>query len=303
MVDDNEDLRFAVAQTLRFAGHEVTEAFDGKSALASVEGREPDLMVLDLWMPGMSGLEVCTILKSNPFTERIPILMLTAQTDLEHKIQGFQAGADEYLAKPFEPIELKMRVQALLRLVKRESERNPSSGLPGGHAIESEILRRVNVEQPEPFGVIYFDLDHFKPFADTFGFAVADATIAATGPALRRALRRGGAPHDFVGHIGGDDFIAVTSAHSAEIVARAAAEEFFAAVGSIIGEEHMGRRVFQGRDREGNEREFPLACLASSILQVEPEKYQSLNQLGSRAAELKRQAKAQGAGSIVIASL
>jgi diguanylate cyclase (GGDEF)-like protein len=303
VVDDNEDLRYAVAQLLRLSGYEVTEASDGKAALRAVESREPDLMVLDLWMPGMSGLEVCGVLKSNPFTAQIPILMLTAQSDLEHKIQGFQAGADDYLAKPFEPLELRARVQALLRIVRRESERNPSSGLPGGPAIEAEITRRLESADKSPFAVIYFDLDHFKPYADTFGFAVADATISATGEALRHAVSSCGAPGDFAGHIGGDDFIAVTNAEVAQGVAQAAADEFRAVVARILGSETAASGVFQSRDREGRECEFPLASMAAVILTVEPDKYQSLNHLGSRAAELKRQAKLQGAGSLIVADL
>jgi diguanylate cyclase (GGDEF)-like protein len=303
VVDDNEDLRHVVAQVLRLAGHEVVEAPNGKSALLAVEAREPDLIVLDLWMPEMDGLAVCRALKGNPFRARIPILMLTAQSDLEHKVEGFEAGADDYLAKPFEPVELKVRVQSLLRLVQRESDRNPSSGLPGGRAIEAEIARRVGDSAQVPFAVIYFDLDHFKPFADAFGFAVADATIAATGPALHRALMRANVPNDFAGHIGGDDFIAITSIETAETVAQAASEEFYQAVETILGKEAMARGVFAGYDREGCEREFSLASLASIILRVEPQKYQSLMHLGTRAAELKQQAKAQGAGSVVVDDL
>ena len=303
VVDDNDDLRLVVAQLLRLSGYEVRQARDGKSALAAVEEREPDLIVLDLWMPGMDGLAVCRTLKSNPFRARIPILMLTAQSDVEHKVEGFEAGADDYLAKPFEPLELKARVQALLRLVRRESDRNPSSGLPGGRAIEAEITRRVSDAAQEPFAVIYFDLDHFKSFADCFGFAVADATIAAMGPVLHRALTRAGVTDDFAGHIGGDDFIAVTSIEAAETVAQAAGEEFYKAVGALIGEAALSRGVFTGYDRQGREREFPLARLAAVVLPVEPQKYQSLMQLGTRAAELKQQAKSQGAGSIVVDTL
>jgi diguanylate cyclase (GGDEF)-like protein len=303
VVDDNDDLRYVVARLLRLSGHEVREAANGKAALAAIEEREPDLIVLDLWMPEMNGLDVCRALKSNPFRARIPILMLTAQSDLEHKVEGFEAGADDYLAKPFEPAELKVRVQALMRLVQRESDRNPSSGLPGGRAIEVEIARRVSDAGQKPFAVIYFDLDHFKPYADAFGFAVADATIAAAGPALHRALMRAGVPGDFAGHIGGDDFIAVTSLEAAEAVARAAGEEFFNAVGSIVGEAVLSQGVFTGYDREGHVREFPLARLAAMVLCVQPQQYQSLMHLGTRAAELKQKAKAQGAGSIIVDDL
>src|SRR6185437_1241325 len=111
------------------------------SALASIQEREPDLLVLDLIMPGMSGIEVCRAVKRNPFTARIPVLMLTARDDVANKVEAFEAGADDYLAKPFDPRELRARIVALLRIVRREGDRNPTSGLPGGKAIEDEISR------------------------------------------------------------------------------------------------------------------------------------------------------------------
>ena len=111
VVDDNEDMRLMVREVLTSAGHEVQLAPDGLTALAAIQEREPDLLVLDLIMPGMSGIEVCRALKRNPFTARIPVLMLTARGDIDHKLAGFEAGADDYLAKPFEPRELLARMQ------------------------------------------------------------------------------------------------------------------------------------------------------------------------------------------------
>ena len=305
VVDDYDDLRAAVLQLLRVAGHEVAPAGDGPTALESVAVREPDLIVLDLWMPGMSGFEVCRTLKDNPFTSHIPVLMLTAQSDVDHRVQGFEAGADEYLAKPFEPRELLARVAALLRLVQREGQRNPSSGLPGGRAIEAEIGRRLELQQQESaaFCVGYLDLDHFKPFADTFGFATADKVIRGVGPALRRALQSNGAPDDFAGHIGGDDFILITSGERAEAIARAAQAEFRKVVADAIGEEAMERGTFAGRDRDGNAREFPVACLAAIMLLVEPGHWVSFSQVGERAADLKRKAKTQGSGTLIIENI
>jgi DNA-binding response OmpR family regulator len=298
VVDDNDELRQVVSLVLSSAGHETAQASSGHAALKAVAEREPDLIVLDLWMPGLNGLDVCRAIKTNPFTAHIPVLMLTAQSEIDYKVQGFEAGADEYLAKPFDPRELRARVAAL-RLVRREADRNPSSGLPGGRAIESEIARRA--AQNAPFAVIYFDLDHFKAFADTFGFAIADAVISATGPALRRALQNEAS--GFAGHIGGDDFIVVCEAETAETVAREAALQFRAAVAEAVGAQAAARGTFVGRDRNGQEREFPLAGLASVVLLVEPSRYQSLAQLGQRAADLKRQAKAQGAGSLLVERL
>src|SRR5688500_17866097 len=171
-------MRLMVRDLLEASGHEVALAPDGATALVRLREREPDLLILDVSMPGMTGFEVCRAVKENPFTARIPVLMLTGEGDVERKVEGFEAGADDYLAKPFDPRELRARVNALVRLVRREGDRNPTSGLPGGRAIEEELGRRVAAGRP--FAVGYFDIDNFKPFNDVFGFATADAVIRGT---------------------------------------------------------------------------------------------------------------------------
>jgi PleD family two-component response regulator len=297
-VDDSEDMRLMVREVLASAGHEVSLAPDGVSALALIQEREPDLLVLDLVMPGMSGIDVCRAIKRNPFTARIPVLMLTARGDIEHKVASFEAGADDYLAKPFDPRELRARVVALLRLVRREGDRNPTSGLPGGSAIEDEIARRG--AQREPFALCYIDLDNFKPFADTFGFSVADMVIRDMGAAIRSAVGSVGDPRDFVGHIGGDDFIVVATPERAEAIARECATRFVHVAERAVGAEAVRKGSFMGIDREGRAREFPIARLSVAVLQVEPERWISTSHIGALAAEVKRRAKQRGPGTILV---
>ncbi|MGQ0539370.1 MAG: response regulator [Gemmatimonadaceae bacterium] len=317
--DDNEDMRLMLRDLFRASGHEVALAADGDAALKAIGQREPDLVVLDHSMPGLTGIEVCKLVKANPFTARIPVLMLTAQGGTESKIEGYAAGADDYLAKPFDPRELRARVTALLRLVQREGDRNPTSGLPGGRGIDREIIRRI--ERGEAFAVCYLDLDNFKPFADTFGFAIADEIIRGMGEALRAILALGSdqdaverqpngsasadaapaaaSPNgDFVGHIGGDDFIVLCSTERASAIATAAAERCREAFGSVVGAGAMLRGSFRGVDRDGQVREFPLASICAAIVHVRPEVWVNLAHLGVRAADAKRRAKQRGPGTI-----
>jgi PleD family two-component response regulator len=295
--DDNEDMRHMVRDLLESSGHEIGLAADGPSALASVREREPDLLILDLNMPGLSGYDVCREVKRNPGTARVPVLMLTAQSSVEHKLEGFDAGADDYLPKPFDARELRARVAALLRLVRREADRNPTSGLPGGHAIDEELNSRVL--RKETFAVCYIDLDNFKPFADHFGFSVADDVIRDTGAAIRQGVSAVGGGDDFVGHIGGDDFIVVTTPDLADAVAQECAARFRDVVAHAVGEEAMSMGSFTEEDREGILRTMPLACLSAAILTVRPEDWVSSKHLGARAAEVKRRAKHRGPGTIV----
>ena len=253
-VDDEPSISALIRQILRMAGHEVAIASDGFEALKMVGEREPDLIVLDRSMPGMDGIAVCREIKSNPFLSRVPILILTALATVDFKIEGFDAGADDYLVKPFEPRELTARVNSLLRLVSREGDRNPSSGLPGGRAIASEIEARV--ARGECGAVVYVDIDHFKPFADTFGFAAADEVIAQTGKMMGELVAPCG---DFAGHIGGDDFLLVCETSRARALAQSAAEKFTAIVAHAVGPESAARGEFRGIDRQGNPKQFPLA--------------------------------------------
>ena len=300
LADDNEDMRLMLRELFRASGHEVSLAADGVDALTAIAEREPDLVILDHSMPRMSGLEVCRRLKQNPFTARIPVMMLTAQSGIESKVEGFAAGADDYIAKPFDPRELRARVQALLRLVRREGDRNPTSGLPGGRAIEMEILSHV--QKDKTFAVCYLDLDNFKPFADTFGFAIADEVIRGLGAAIRASSAEIAwrPDEDFVGHIGGDDFIVITTPERAGPLMELCERRCREVIQTAVGPDAARTGTYTGVDREGNVRQFPLAGASVAVLYVHPESWVNLAHLGMRAAEVKRRAKQTGAGTVLI---
>ncbi|GAC1513964.1 MAG: hypothetical protein NVS1B4_00520 [Gemmatimonadaceae bacterium] len=300
-VDDNEDMRSMVRDLLLSNGYEVGVAADGPSALAAVSLREPALIILDLNMPGMSGLEVCRQIKKGPLTSRIPVIMLTSRSEMETRVAGFDAGADDYLPKPFDARELRARVAALLRIVRREGDRNPTSGLPGGTAIDDQMARRA--ASGGAFALCYIDVDNFKPFCDTFGFAAADKVIRGTGRALLGVIADAGDLEGFVGHIGGDDFVIVTRPELAESVARKCAARFRDVIGEAVGAKALAEGVFAGIDRDGTPRLFPLACLTVAVIRVEPDRWVSACHVGSVAAEAKRRAREQGSGTIVVAAV
>jgi diguanylate cyclase (GGDEF)-like protein len=300
LADDNEEMRLMLRDLFRSSGHDIALVEDGPSVLTAIQEREPDLVILDHAMPGMNGFEVCRRVKQNPFTARIPVLMLTAQSAVESKVEGFAAGADDYLAKPFDPRELRARVQALLRLVQRESDRNPTSGLPGGRAIDREITSRI--ERGESFAVCYLDLDYFKPFADTFGFAIADEVIRGLGAAMRESASAVGEADtkDFVGHIGGDDFIILTAPARAEAFVNECTRRCRQVIERAVGDDARRAGGFTGVDREGHVRQFPLARVSSAVLLVHPEAWVNLAHLGMRAADVKRRAKQRGPGTMLV---
>jgi PleD family two-component response regulator len=295
LAEDDEPLRRMTSMVLSSAGHQVREAPDGNHALEELRREMPDLVVLDYRMGDPDGFEVCRRIKRDPATAHLPVLILTAQGRIEDRLGGFDAGADDYLAKPFDTRELLARVAALLRLARRGLDRNPTSGLPGGEAIYQELERRRALGKP--FAVAYFDLDHFKPFSDRFGFAVADAAIREAADALTLAAKT--EPGAFVGHVGGDDFVLCCPAERARRLAEDAQRRFAAGLLSHLPAQAVASGTYRALDRSGEEREFPVTRLSAAVLHIDPARWPDFAALGEKVAELKRQAKSQEQGGIV----
>ena len=218
VVDDDPDIARFVEVNLRSAGYEVSVASDGEEALEKAGSLRPDLVLLDVMMPRIDGFEVAHRLRRNPQTSNTSIIMLTAKALATDKVLGLTAGADDYIIKPFDPIELLARVKGTLRRAKEMRNLSPLTGLPGNIRIQEEIERMVREESP--FAVLYADLDNFKAYNDQKGFVQGDGLIQATARILQDAVVEHAGADGFVGHVGGDDFVAVVPPEVAEDVAK-----------------------------------------------------------------------------------
>ena len=149
VVEDETDLAELVAFNLRGAGHEVTVAHDGNTALAEIQRSQPDLLVLDVMLPDISGLEVCRRLRRNPQTVRLPVIMLTARSDEVDRVVGFEVGADDYVPKPFSPRELVLRVEAILRRTIPTADVEGPQVIALGDLVINVPAHRVEVQGEE----------------------------------------------------------------------------------------------------------------------------------------------------------
>src|SRR3989338_5869840 len=208
IADDDPDILDVIRITLETEGYEVLEAHDGREAVEMIKKSSPDLLITDFKMPRMCGDEVCKILKEDILIQHMPIIMLTGKGEIADKVHGINAGADDYMVKPFEPQELAARVRMTLRRTARDLDANPLTRLPGNVSILNELQRRI--DQNKPFAVCYIDLDKFKAFNDKYGFEKGDEVIKNTARILINSVQEKGTARDFIGHIGGDDFVVVT---------------------------------------------------------------------------------------------
>lgn len=209
IAEDDDAIAHMVNMSLGDAGFLCLRARDGDEALKLVKAHDPDLLVLDVMMPRVDGLEVARRLKADVMWSRTPILMLTALATTDDQVAGLEAGADAYMSKPFDLREMGARVKALIRAARRERDRNPTTNLPGSRAIDEEIEGAL--KSGKPTVVIHVDILNFDGYADSIGIGRSEDTVRAVGQWLLDAARVASGGGAFVGHIGGSDFIAVLS--------------------------------------------------------------------------------------------
>ena len=291
VVDDDRNLRKIISTNLELAGFHVETAADGPEALGKIEEAQPDVVLLDLMMPHMDGYEVARRIRAhpNPGVSNVPIIILTAKSETEDKLRGFEAGADDYITKPFGPQELLARVRAQIRRVEADSSLSPLTRLPGNLAIEAELRRRLDAH--EPFSVLYLDLDHFKAFNDVYGFTHGDEAIQLLARITVDSVHRRGTPSDFVGHIGGDDFIVATQPDRGEEIAQAIVTEFDEKIRDLYSAKDLRTGYIETRDRRGTLNRFPIMTLSIAVVANDQGQLTNYAQVGEAAAELKRFAK------------
>ena len=289
VADDDPDVRDILRTILEPAGFIVQEAADGERVLQAVQTTPPQLIILDYMMPGLTGPQVCERLKQDLLLRHVPIIMLTGKSELQDKVYGINAGADDYLVKPFEPQELLVRVQMVLRRATRDLEANPLTRLPGNISIQQELERRLAANGS--LAVCYIDLDRFKAFNDHYGFKRGDEVIQQTATLLLEATRAKGSPQDFVGHIGGDDFIVMTTIERADALCEAIVRQFDAMVPGLYDPEDRARGYLLHKDRKGQEVKTPLLSISIALVLSEGGRLTHPGQVAKIGAELKAYAK------------
>jgi len=289
IVDDDPLVTKMIKDILENAGFEVTILNDPRLAVSVAQELCPDIILVDRVMPHLDGCDLCKELSRNHFTSHIPILMLTSRADTVDRIAGLEAGADDYLCKPFDELELIARIRALIRRVQQERCINPLTGLNGNPSVEKEIKQRIFFN--EKFAVLYIDIDNFKAYNDTYGFLQADKVIKFLAEIIVKVVRQYGTPDDFLGHIGGDDFIIVTVPDKVDILATKIIALFDNGIKQFYSAEDWERGYVVTLDRKGREQIFPILSISVAVVSNENRKIDNHWKVSEIAAELKKYAK------------
>ena len=289
IADDDPDIRDVLKLTLAEENYEVIEAGDGEEALKIINAKPLNLVLLDYKMPKLDGRQVCRLVKRDLLLRHLPVIMVTGKGEVSDRIDGIDAGADDYIVKPFEPKELLARIRMILRRTERDLEANPLTRLPGNVSILNELSRRL--ESKALFSVCYLDLDKFKAYNDTYGFEHGDDVIRETARILIRTTQEVGSADDFIGHIGGDDVVIVTTPDRTDDLCKKVIEEFEKTSPTFYNETDRKKGYIVAHDRQGKEQNVPLLSISIGVVSNETRKIEHVAQVGEIGAELKSYAK------------
>jgi signal transduction histidine kinase/DNA-binding response OmpR family regulator len=288
IIDDDTSIRAICREVLEIGGYQVRDAGSANAALAEARRFRPDMILLDVLMPGIDGYRCAEMLRADPAIGMAPIMFLSARSDTADKVRAFRSGAEDYMVKPFDADELLARVAKALDRQARELGASPTTQLPGADAIQAEIERRLGSDAKAV--CCYLDLDNLKAFNDYYGYAKANAVIRQTGDVIRHIVTRSGGTGDFIGHIAGDDFVFITTAENADEVCRGICERFDHLIRLYYDPSDRALGYIETKDRFGVQRRFPI--MSVSIAGISIARARSYASLAELAAVGKRAAKA-----------
>ncbi len=271
IVEDDTDISNMLRIYFQSQDYDVAVAQRGEDALEMCRQQLPHIIVLDIMLPDMDGYDVCRNLRGSLRTSHIPIIFLTQKDERSDKIHGLELGADDYITKPFDLEELKLRVKNAMVRAKMINLTNATTGLPSGRLIEDqlrELIRRDN------WGIVYVGVKGFGEFKDEYGFVAGEEVLRFVAMVMGRSVDNLGTPNDFIGHIGGDDFWIIAEKEMVRAVVDDLAQRFDAEIGT-----HYDWKARQ----EGN-----LMTLSIGVVTVDDGPFYDIREITEAASSARR---------------
>ena len=295
--EDDPSVRRVLRMQLEADGYRVSEAENGPIGLDLLEAETPDLIILDVMMPGMDGYTVCRKIREERRFQKLPVLFLTAKHEVESRMLSLDNGANDYLTKPYDRRELLLRVRNHINTSRAQRDSNPLTGLPGNYAIELELKTRL--ERSEDFALLYIDLDNLKAYNDTYSYRAGDRVIQLTAQLLNQVFDQNGNRKDFIGHIGGDDFVAITTLEKADAICNTFVSAFDCAVLDHYRPEDKARGYVEVENRRFQMERFPLVSVTIALVETDRYQIDHIAMLNDVVADLKKRGK-RIPGSVVV---
>lgn len=285
VVEDDFDISNMLQLYFKSLGYEVHVASRGGVAVDMVRQTMPNVIVLDIMLPDKDGYEICRELRTNLRTSHIPIIFLTQKDERSDKIHGLELGADDYITKPFDVEELRLRVRNTIKRATFESLTSPSTGLPSGRLIEEQLRQLM---RRDDWGILYIGIKGLDAFNEVYGFVAGEEVLRFTGMLISEVVDELGTPDDFIGHIGGDDFIVITRNDLVETVRQELNRRFDENSGTHYDFMTRQQGYLVVRDADGKETRAPLMKLQIGVLTAADGPFTDIREITEMAAEARR---------------
>jgi PleD family two-component response regulator len=286
VVEDDLD----ISNMLRFyfggQGYEVQVAPRGSEALMLTRKQLPNLIVLDIMLPDMNGYDVCRALRTTTRTSHIPIIFLTQKDERSDRIQGLELGADDYVTKPFDIEELKLRVQNSITAANRQTQIDSKSNLPTGRLIEDHLRALMHSERAWTY--IDFKISSFDSFTDVYGFVAGDEVIRFLAVLIGEAIDEHGTPDDYAGHPGRDNFIVITHSDAPDRLRDGLIDSFNEKVKQHYSFIDRERGYILVPDNLYGELQVPLMTLSAGAVSTRTHQFSDIREITELAAENRR---------------
>ena len=291
VVEDDVDIGNMLK--IYFSGMEfdVDVAVRGADALEKTKQVLPHLIVLDIMLPDIDGYEVCRTLRTNRRTSHIPVIFLTQKDERSDKLQGLELGADDYITKPFDIEELKLRVQGAIKRAERESLTDPRSRRPAGRLIEDELRRII---REKGWALLDTGINNFDPFKNVYGFVAGDDVIRFTSMLIGEVVDEVGTSADFIGHAGGDNFIIITTEQKAEAIKARLKERFEKEVVTHYNFMDRQQGFIQSPASDDTIVKVPFMTMAVGVISSSQHSFADIREITELSAEARRQDAAAG---------
>ncbi len=286
VVEDDFDISNMLRIYFTGQGFEVSVAPRGNDALAMTRQSLPHLIVLDIMLPDMDGYAVCKQLRTTTRTSHIPIIFLTQKDERSDKIAGLELGADDYITKPFDIEELKLRVTNAIVRQERESQTDPRTGLPSGRLIEDHLRRIIRTQG---WALLDCRLLHFERFKDVYGFIAGDEVLRFTSLLLGEVVDEAGTANDFIGHPGGDNFVVISTAAASPRIRDRLKTRFNAEILTHYSYVDRERGYIVAKGQDGSEEKVPLMTLSVGLVTSDTRQFSDIREITELAAEARRQ--------------
>ena len=285
VVEDDPDIYNMLKIYFSGLDYDVDVALRGNDALEKTRQVLPHLIILDIMLPDIDGYEVCRNLRTSTRTSHIPVIFLTQKDERSDKLQGLELGADDYITKPFDIEELKLRVNGAIRRSERESLTDPRSGLPAGRLIEEQLRRIIREEN---WALIDLRINYFSAFNDVYGFVAGDDVLRFSAMLLGEIVDELGTPNDFIGHAGGDNFIIISTDEATPKVIETLKERFDTEVQTHYNFMDREQGFVQITNAEGGVDKSPLMIMKAGTVSPKEHRFSDIREITEMAAEARR---------------